>query len=283
MNEVIYVNGTLLPKEQAKISVLDYGFMYGYGLFETMRAYNNKIFRLDDHLTRLYYSGQILGISVDVEEVKQAVLDTVRANPLAQARVRVAVSAGEGSTAPDISTHPTLVVLVTEYKPLSRVKYNQGFTTIVTPIRRNNRSPVVHVKSANSIENMLASQQARRKGADEAIFFNERNYLAEAAWSNVFIVSKGDLKTPRVEAGILPGVTRAIILRLAQELRLKVFESNLKIDDVLCADEMFLTNTMREVMPVCQVAGKLIGDGKPGTVTKQLMRAYRKLVEKETA
>jgi branched-chain amino acid aminotransferase len=285
MSGTIYLNGKHVTGNKARVSVFDYGFMYGYGLFETMPAYNNVVFRLADHLVRLDDSSRKLGITVDISEVRRALLSTVKANPFPRSRVRVAVSAGEGGALSDIKSfkEPTVVIVVSEYKPPSRSKYLRGFDVIVNPVRRYSGSVIPQMKTANAIENVLARQFARRENVDEVFFFNERNYLAEAAASNVFIVSNGELKTPRLSVGILPGVTRAIIFSLAEKRHLKVLQSNLNIDRVLAAEEIFLTNSMLEIMSVCRVSGKLIGTGKPGPVTGQLMRAYKQLVNEETA
>jgi len=284
MEETIYLNGKLVPVSKAKISVLDYGFLCGYGLYETIRAYDGKPFRLDAHLARIIYSADRLGILLHAGILRQAVLDTVKANGFKDTRIRITVSIGEGSITPNIAscTEPTIAVLVTEYRPPAPIMYRQGYKVIVSSIRRNSRSPVTYMKSASSLENMLARQESRRAGADEALFRNERGYVSEAAGSNVFIVSGGTLKTPRFETGILPGVTRVVLFEVAAGLGMKVKEKNITLDEVLHADEAFVTNSLIEVVPVTEVGGQKIGAGNPGPVTKRLASAYKRLVKKET-
>jgi branched-chain amino acid aminotransferase len=284
MSEVFYLNGALVPREQARISVLDYGFLCGYGLYETVRAYDGVPFRLDAHLARMRYSADRLGIPVGTDVLRQAVMDTVKANGFADTRVRICLSAGEGSVTPNLSSceMPTIAVLVTEYLPPAAEKYAKGYRVIVTDIRRNSRSPVTYMKSLNGIDSMLARQESRAAGADEALLLNDRGYLSEACGSNVFIVKDGVLRTPRFEAGILPGVTRVAVFELAARLGIKVEESDVRLRDLLGADEAFLTNSLIEVVPLTAVGKKAVADGAAGRVTRRLMKAYRQLVVRET-
>jgi branched-chain amino acid aminotransferase len=283
--EVFNINGTAVPRSQAKIAVLDYGFLYGYSLYETLRTYSKKPFRLDNHLARLRYSGDKLGILVNAAFVREAVQNTIKANEFENARLRITLSAGEGTMTPDPGSCalPTLVVLASEYQPPAADKYREGFKIIVSEIRRNSHSPVTFLKSGNTIENMLARQEAKKAPADEAVFLNEKGYVSEAAGSNIFLVSKGALKTPRYETGILPGVTRVVIFELAFSLGLKVKEAIIRLSEIQEADEVFLTNSLIEIMPVSEISGKKIGDGKPGKITTKLMKAYKSLVKKETS
>ena len=162
----------------------------------------------------------------------------------------------------DSCKHPTIVVLASEYKPPSREKYQRGYIVVLSSIRRNSLSPVTYLKSANTMENMLARRDARDAGADEAFFLNEKGYLTEAAGSNLFIVKDGILKTPRYDSGILPGVTRVVVFELATQLDIKVREVNLKLTDLLQADEVFITNSLIEIVPVTTFDGKPIANGK---------------------
>jgi branched-chain amino acid aminotransferase len=285
MEEIVYLNGLLMPLSQAKVSILDYGFLFGYGLYETIRAYNCKVFRLNDHLARMRYSAERLGITFQVQALRQAVLETVKANGYNDTRIRLTVSIGEGTMTPDLRSckEPTVLVLAGLYHPYSAGKYQQGFRVIVSSIRRNSQSPITYMKSANTMEHMLARQEAKDAGVDEALFLNEKGYVTESAGCNVFLVSKGVLKTPRFEAGILPGVTRVVTFELAAALGIKFREVNVRLSDLLAADEAFLTNSMIEVMPLTGAAGKQIGDGGPGEITRKLMDAYKALVKKETS
>ena len=285
MEEIVYLNGKLVPRSQAKVSVLDYGFLFGFGLYETIRAYNGKVFRLDNHIARLWYSADKLGILIKPAEIRQAVKDTVKANDFPNTRIRITVSIGEGTITPNLASckEPTIAVLVTEYKPPASDKYKSGFNVIVSTIRRNSLSPVTYMKSANTMEPMLARQEAREKNADEALFLNEKGFLTEASGSNIFLVKDDVLITPRFEAGILPGVTRVVVFELADKLGIKVKEKRVRLDELLKADGAFVTNSLIEIVPVTEVSGKKIGDGKPGTKTRRLMKAYKIMVKKETS
>ena len=285
MNEIFYLNGKLLPREKAKISVLDYGFLFGYGLYETVRAYEGKVFRLDNHLARLKFAGDRLVILIHTGLIREAVKDVVKANNFHQTRIRICVSIGEGTMSPDLDSchQPTIAVLAADYTPLSPEKYRLGYKVALSAIRRNCRSPVTYLKSANTMENMLARQEAKEAGANEAFFLNDRGYLTEAAGSNLFLVKDGILKTPRYESGILPGVTRVVVFELAAQLGIKVREVNFRLAELLQADEVFVTNSLIEIVPVTIFDGKPIGNGKPGTITRKLMKAYKEMVQKETS
>jgi branched-chain amino acid aminotransferase len=284
MEEIVYLNGKLIPRSRARVSVLDYGFLFGFGLYETIRAYHGKPFRLDNHIARMRFSANKLGITVRPAEIRQAVKDTVKANSFADTRIRITVSIGEGTITPNLTSciEPTIAVLVTEYHPPAPEKYRDGFKVIVSNIRRNSLSPVTYMKSANTMEAMLARQQARTKGMDEALFLNEKGFLTEASGSNIFLVKDGNLITPRFETGILPGVTRIVVFEIAKQVEIKVREKYVRLDELLQADEAFITNSLIEIVPVTEVGDKKIGKGKPGPVTKKLMKTYKDLVKKET-
>jgi len=285
MNEVVYLNGSLVPLDRAKISVLDYGFLYGYGLFETMRAYGGKVFLLDKHLERLDNSLEMLGIKTEGLSLKYAVMDTIRANKLTDARVRIAVSVGEGGTVPDPAScgEPTVLVVATAYKPYPDEVYEKGFRAVISSIRRNSQSPVSTLKSANYLDSLLARQEARKAGVDEALLLNDKGLLAEASMSNIFLLSGGALKTPRVESGILPGITREAVLEIAAKSGIGSTETNITQGELNNAQEAFLTNSVMEIMPLVEVDGRAIGSGSPGPVTRGLMAAYRELVVSTTS
>ena len=285
MNEIFYLNGKLVPRQEAKISLLDYGFLFGFGLYETVRAYGGKPFRLDNHLARLRYSGERLGIVIHTALIREAVHEVIKANGFGQTRLRICVSIGEGelSPNPDSCKLPTIAVLASEYKPPSHAKYLRGYQTVLSPIRRNSFSPMTYLKSANTLESLLARRDAKDTGADEALFLNEKGYLTEAAGSNLFIVKNGNLQTPRYESGLLPGVTRIVVFELASQLEIKVNEINCRTASLLQADEAFVTNSLIGIMPVTSFEGQSIGEGKPGRLTRMLMKAYQALVKQETA
>ena len=285
MSEIFYLNGKLVPREKAQISVLDYGFLFGYGLYETIRAYEGKPFRLDNHLARLRYSGDRLGISIHTALLREAVKDVIKANGFKQTRLRICVSIGEGTMSPDLDSckQPTMTVIASEYTPPGREKYQNGYNVALSAIRRNSLSPVTYLKSANTMESMLARRDAKDAGADEALFLNEKGYLTEAAGSNIFLVKDGVLRTPRYESGILSGVTRVVVFELATQLGIKFKEVNCRLADLLQEDEVFATNSLIEIVPVTEFENKPIGSGKPGMITRKLMKAYKELVKKETA
>jgi len=280
MSKIVYLNGCLMPLSQASISVLDYGFLYGFGLFETMRAYEGQVFRLDSHLNRLVRSAEVLGLSIGVTDLKDAVMATLQANQLSDARIRITVSIGEGSMVPDPSTcqQPTVLILVGDYHPYPEQIYQKGFRAVVSSIRRNSQSPLSRLKSANYMENMLAKQEARAAGVDEALCLNEKGLLAEASMSNIFLVNDGILRTPTEDSGILPGITREVVLELASQLGISTFEQDIRLDELSQTQEAFLTNSLIEIMPLTEIDGKPVGSGRPGPVTQRLMADYRKLV-----
>ncbi|HEY90729.1 MAG TPA: hypothetical protein G4O07_02750, partial [Dehalococcoidia bacterium] len=183
MNELVYINGSLVPRTDVRISPLDYGFLYGFGLFETMRAYEGSVFRLDKHLDRLARSAKGIGITVDTEVLDGAVTDTIRANGFENARIRLTVSGGEGGMPPDITScgEPTVLVTATQYQPFSDDVYRNGFRTIVSSIRRSTNSLVSGMKSLNYLESLLARQEARTVRVNEALFITDRGLLAEAS------------------------------------------------------------------------------------------------------
>ncbi len=280
MSQIVYLNGFLMPRSQALISVMDYGFLYGFGLFETMRAYRGQVFRLERHLSRLAHSAEILGLPVGALALKGAVMGTIQANQLSEARIRITVSTGEGAMPPDPSTcsQPTVLILAEHYKPYPEQVYHKGFNAVVSSIRRNSQSPLSRLKSANYLESILAKQEARAAEADEALCLNEKGLLAEASMSNIFLVTDGILRTPDEESGILPGITRETILELAPQLGINTLEQDISLNELSQAEEAFLTNSLIEVMPLTELAGKAIGSGRPGPLTRRLMAAYKKLV-----
>ncbi len=280
MNEIVYLNGSLMPIDQANISVLDYGFLYGFGLFETMRAYEGKIFLLERHLQRLVSSAKELGLVLEIQNLKDAVITILKANNLSNARIRLTISPGKGTMIPDPGAciSPTVLIWATPFQPYSEQQYHDGFKAIISAIRRNSQSPLSHLKSANYLENILAKQEANKAGVNEALFLNDRGFLAEASMSNIFLVSNNILWTPSENSGILPGITRGFILELAAQLGINIVTSNIEIDDLFQAQEAFVTNSLIEIMPLISVEKRQIGAGTPGPISIKLMHAYRETV-----
>ena len=280
MSEIVYLNGSLLSLNEAGISPADYGFLYGFGVFETMRAYDGKVSFLDKHLNRLARSAETLGLPATTLDIGKAVTATLKANKLRDARIRVTVSAGEGGAVPDprSCTSPTVLITARHYQPPAEEIYEKGFKAVISSIRRNSQSPLSRLKTTNYLESMLAKQEAKDKGADEAVLLSERDLVAEASMSNIFLVADGILKTPQLDNGILPGITREIVLDLAPKLGIETVAGDIWLDDLFEAEESFLTNSLIEIMPLVKVAGKRIGSGKPGPVTRKFRQAYRELV-----
>jgi branched-chain amino acid aminotransferase len=289
MTEIIYLNGQLIPRSKAKLSPFDHGFLYGYGLFETMRAYQGHIFRLDRHLARFRRSAQSLGLIHSIlnavdrrQSLEAACLATLEANKLKDARLRLTVSAGEGDMTPDPGTcsNPTVLVTARDLVPLPPKKYESGFKAALSSLRRNSQSPLSRLKSNCYMENILARMAARAAGCDEAILLNEHGYLAEGSTTNIFLVCNRELITPSLESGVLPGITREAVLEMAQASNIKTLERQVELEELIEAEEAFVTNSILEVMPLTIFEGKPIGTGKPGQLTKELLAVYRKLVDK---
>jgi branched-chain amino acid aminotransferase len=281
VEEIVYLNGSLLPLSQARLSPLDYGLLYGYGLFETMRAYSGRIFRLEKHLARLFRSAKLLGIDLEsIPDLEKAIYNILQANNLSSARIRLTLSGGEGEPVPDLFIQaPTVLIVARSYTPYSRQVYEQGFKAIVSRIRRNTQSPASVIKSLNYLDNLLARQEAKLVSADEAILLNEQGFLAEGSMSNIFLVSDNALLTPSEDSGILPGITREVTLELAPSLDIKTMERKIALKELLQADEAFFTNSLIEIMPLTQVDGQNIGSGRAGAVTQRLIAAYEELVD----
>ena len=296
--EIIYLNGQLIPRSIAKLSPFDYGFLYGYGLFETMRAYNGHIFRLDSHLTRLCCSAESIGLTHSIlitnegkQSLKAACIETLEANKLKDARLRLTVSAGEGDMTPDLGTcsNPTILITARNLVPSPSEKYGTGFKAALSFLRRNSQSPLSRLKSTCYMENILARMIAKASGYDESILLNEQGYLAEGSTSNIFLVKKSPspkgegqmrvLTTPSLESGILPGITREAVLEIARASNIETQERQVELKELIEAEEAFITNSILELMPLTWFEGKPIGTGKPGKLTGDLLFAYRKLVE----
>ena len=282
MKELIYINGALVSRAQARVSPLDRGILYGYGLFETMRSYGGHVFSLDRHLARLMHSAGKMGIDagLDPAALEQAIYKTLEANERPDARIRLTVLAGEGERGLTLPTPGTLTIIIVAEKlvlPPPR-DYKEGISAVVVSTRRNSRSLLSGIKSINYLDSLVAQSEAIAAGADQAILLNERGFVAECSTSNIFLVVAEKLLTPSVESGILPGVTREEVIELALTLGVAVVEEEISLAVLLRADEAFMTNSIIEVMPITTVDGKPVGSGKVGEVTWKLMGAYTELV-----
>jgi branched-chain amino acid aminotransferase len=278
---LVYINGELVERSEARVSAFDRGLLYGYGLFETMRSYGGRVFCLDRHLSRLARSAMVLGIgaALDTAELERAVYDTISANELTDARIRLTVTAGEGERSLSLPTSGSLTTMIVAEElvlPPSHA-YENGIRAVIVGGRRNSRSPLSGVKSIGYMESLLARSKAAAAGADEAVMLNERGLVAECSTSNIFIVAAGRLLTPSVDSGILPGITRDVVLELASGLGIETSECDVAVADLLDANEAFITNSVIEILPIVEVDKKPIGRGKPGVVTARLSEAYKEL------
>jgi len=282
MEELVYLNGILVSPSLATISPFDHGFLYGYGLFETMRSYSGVIFRLEHHLSRLQKAAETLGLHSQLLSVdlKKACYDVLEANSLSDARLRLTISAGEGDIVPNPSTCKSITVFIVARKlaSISAQSYEKGFKTIVSSLRRNSQSPLSRLKTSCYLENVIARQEMKVAGVDEIILLNEAGFITEGSSSNIFCASKGILLTPALSCGALPGITRETVLELAKELDISTTETEITLETLLQADEAFCTNSIIEVMPMTYISDKPVGTGKPGALTTRLSHAYRKLV-----
>jgi branched-chain amino acid aminotransferase len=273
----VYLNNKLVPRAEALVSVFDHGFLYGDGVYETMRAYDGVVFMLDDHLMRLSRSASMIGLSVphDMDGIRDAVYETMSANSLKNAYVRLTVSRGYGPIGldPDLCESPTFVVVAEEMKEYPRAYYERGISVIIARTKRNLKDAIdPRIKSLNFLNNILAKIEAKKAGAYEAIMMNAAGHVAEGTISNVFFSRDGVLCTPSVECGILDGITRNIVLDLAVKEGFAVREGEFTRDDLSSAEEIFITNTTMEVMPVSTL------DTVPysvGRTAKVLRKAYR--------
>jgi len=284
--ELVYVAGDLVPAAEARISALDAGVLLGAGLFETLRTYGGQPFRLGAHLARLRASGEFFRIFVRETgaEITAAIARLLEANGLTDARVRLTATRGPLTAAVDDDEAPpaTLIITAGPMTPYPAELYEKGATVVVSDIRVSPDDPTVYHKTTGYLRNLLALRDAHRARATEALIFNTKGRLAEGSLSNAFIVSGGRLLTPPVEEGLLAGITRAAVLELAAEVGVPAEQKPLSAREVLDADELFLTNSIMEVLPVGRVERKEIGGGLPGPVTKQLAEAYKALVARET-
>ena len=283
---LMYVAGETVPMAEARVSALDAGLLLGAGLFETLRTYGGRPFRLGAHLTRLRDSGQVLRIFVTEtdDQVAEVIDRLVEANGVPDARLRITATRGalDASLEDDEAPPATLLVTAGPMTPYPPEFYTSGVTVVVSDICVNESDLTTYHKVTAYMANLLALRDAHRGRAAEAIRFNTKNRLAEGAISNVFLVRDGRLLTPPVEEGLLPGITRAAVLELAAEVYVPAEQRALAVHDLLDADEVFLTNSIMEIMPVARVEAREIGRGKPGPVTAKLADAYRALVARET-
>ena len=285
-SEKIFLNNELVEKEEAKVSVFDHGFLYGDGIFEGIRAYNGRVFRFEEHLTRLYESAKAikLDIPLDREEMKEAVLKTIRANELEDAYIRLVVSRGVGDLGldPQKCDEPTVLIIASDIELYPEDFYENGLEVATVPTRRNIPEALnPRIKSLNYLNNILAKIEANQAGVLEAIMLNNEGYVAECTGDNIFIIKDDKLITPPTYIGALKGIKRGVVLEVAPEFGLEVSEEVFTRHDLYTADECFLTGTAAEVIPVVTIDDRQIGSGEPGAYTKELIEKFRDLANSE--
>lgn len=286
MSILVYVNGRLVPKEEASVSVFDHGFLYGDGIFEGIRAYNGRVFKLDEHLDRLYESAHSLLLKVPLtkEEMREVVLQTCRANEIRDGYIRLVVSRGTGDLGldPRKCPAPTVVCIADRIQLYPEELYERGMRVATVSTRRNGPESLnPRIKSLNYLNNILAKIEANLAGYAEVIMLNADGYVVECTGDNIFIIKKGVLITPPKHVGILEGITRNTIMELARRRNIPVEEEVFTRHDVWNADECFLTGTAAEAIPVVEADGRLIGDGRPGPLTTRLIADFRAYVQSE--
>lgn len=285
MGLIIYLNGEFVDEEEAKVSVFDHGLLYGDGVFEGIRAYHNRVFRLKEHIDRLYESAKtiMLDIGMTKDEMCEATLETLRRNNLRDAYIRLVVTRGKGDLGldPRKCLKPTIFIIAAQIQLYPEELYQEGLELVTVATRRNMVEGVnPRIKSLNYLNNVLAKIEANLAGKSEAILLNNEGYVAECTGDNLFIVKKSQVITPPSYLGMLEGVTRNAVLELAEKLGYEPCEKVFTRHDIYTADECFLTGTAAELVPVVKVDGRTIGEtGKPGPVTWALIREFRKLTE----
>jgi len=282
MQVLVYVDGKLIPKEQAVISVFDHGFLYGDGVFEGIRVYDGNVFRLGEHIDRLYESANTIALEIPLtrDEMIQAILETVAANRKKDIYIRLVISRGPGDLGIDPAKcrRPTIVIIADAISLYPQEVYDKGVSLVTSSIRRIPMESLdPRIKSLNYLNNILAKIEAKRAGAIEAIMLNRQGLVAECTADNLFMVKKGTVKTPDLMQGALGGITRGAVLDLAGKAGIPCAETVLALHDIYNADECFLTGTGAEIVPVVSVDGRRIGDGRPGPVTKKLLADFRVL------
>jgi branched-chain amino acid aminotransferase len=282
----IYIDGKFLAPEDAKISVFDHGLLYGDGIFEGIRFYNGRVFKLNEHIDRLYDSGRAITLAVPLEKsaLSEVVLATIRENGLSDGYVRLIVTRGVGNLglAPWNCKNPSIIVIADKIQLYPEELYVKGLEIITCATRRISPSALdPSIKSLNYLNNILARIEANQAGAAEGLMLNDQGYVAECTGDNVFVVKNGTILTPPVFAGALRGITRSVVFDLAAKLNVPIQEPMLTRYDLFTADECFLTGTAAEVVPVVKLDGRTIGDGSPGPITHQLIAAFRGLTRSE--
>ena len=278
----IYISGKLYNKEDAKISVYDHGLLYGDGVFEGMRSYGGKVFRLEEHLVRLWSSARaiLLEIPISREELAKAVNETLKVNGITDGYIRLVVTRGAGSLGLDPNrTADPQVIIITDHIALYPAEFYEKGLEIITASTLRNHSAALNprIKSLNYLNNIMAKIEGLQAGCVEALMLNHKGEVAECTGDNIFIVRKGVLQTPPIDAGILEGITREAVLEMARDMKVPVQEIALVRHDIFIADECFLTGSAAEIIPVVKLDNRTIGDGRPGPLTRKLTERFHQL------
>src|SRR5438128_529044 len=275
----IYLDGKFYAEADAKVSVFDHGLLYGDGIFEGIRFYNGRVFRLEEHLERLWDSARSICLEIPIGpgELMEALLETIRQNGLREGYIRLIVTRGVGNLGlnPTQCKRPTVIIIATTIALYSKEVCETGLTVVTCATRRTGAAALnPAVKSLNYLNNVMARIEANLAGADEALMLNEAGNVAECTADNVFIIKRGQIFTPPITAGALRGITRSIVFEIAAELGIKIMETDVTRHDVFIADECFLTGTAAEIVPVVKADGRLIGNGKPGPITTRTIARF---------
>ncbi len=282
MEPKVYINGKLYPKDKAMVSVFDHGFLYGDGVFEGIRCYNGKVFKLAEHVDRLYDSAKSISLEIHLtkSELQDAVIDTLEANNLKDSYIRLVVTRGVGKLGldPFNCIESQLIIITDTIQLYSKELYEKGLDAIIVKtIRNHSKALNPTVKSMNYLNNILAKIECINAGAVEGIMLNADGNVAECTGDNIFIVKDNEIITPPVSAGILMGITRNVVIELAGEAGVTVREELMRPDDLYNADECFLTGTAAEIIPVVNIDEKKIANGNPGRITLNLLKGYQEL------
>ena len=282
----IWLDGKIVDESDAKISVFDHGLLYGDGIFEGIRFYNGRVFRLTEHIERLYLSAKALLLKMPwtLEEVCEATLQTIRANNLNDGYIRLVVTRGIGDLGlnPYLCPNPSMFIIASGITLYPAELYENGLEVVTCSTRRPTPASLSpQVKSLNYLNNVMAKVEALKAGAKEGLMLNEQGYVAECTGDNVFVVKKGEVITPPVSDGSLDGITRQVIFELCSELGISIRERSMARYDIYTADESFLTGTAAETIPMVKLDEREIGDGKPGPISLRLIEAYRQKVRSE--
>jgi branched-chain amino acid aminotransferase len=279
---LVYLDGEYVPRSQAKVSVFDHGLLYGDGVFEGIRAYSRRVFKLKEHVDRLYESAKAIDLKIPhtKEEFAELILETCRRNKLTDAYIRPIVTRGAGDLGlnPLKCPKPTVIIVAYPFAPLYGDRYSRGLKLVTATVRRNPPDCISpNIKSLNYLNNILAIIQANQMGADEALFLDKEGYVSEASADNVFVIKGGRIFAPPTITN-LNGITRATVLEICERMKVPSKETFMTLFEVYSADEVFMTGTAAEIAPIVSVDERVIGDGRPGRLTLEISKAYKDLV-----